>query len=737
MKRVFKKPTSKRRTQIINPEPDKATDKYALGGETALGGISKKAKDLGLYAADNALTTLTSGAGANIIKQDQYDNTGLGRELGKNQAYKESFDSQSPLAKMANKFVPGSRVENSGMNEAQMANYNQAMPFAQTGSKIGEMWTMRGLQGVGKGNNKGMAAEMGNTVMQGQTDEPYPVTSQNNMLNQGQPQINASGMMDPNNPNNPNYYGYQKGQGAYAMGGMQPCYDCGGMHQYAMGGEANAEVEKEENTLNPDGTTDQYDGPSHEQGGIPTELDPGTLIFSDRLKMKGTGKTFAKLNKPNNTDKEDKILDDVKSSSLAKHTASLMKHAKNQASLALFNEQESLKQSKIDSYTKRLGGKMEVNNDGQPEYKSGGKHWIQKAVNPKHKGFCTPMTKATCTPHRKALAMTFKKHHGFHKEGGIQEYPDGGFTVPKQPTYNQGMIPDTNYAGLDAKGFPIDPRGRRLTTEEQLGFNRPSITQGNFSDSNVTRPQMSLMNPNVGMQTGTTTPNTNTLPGFTYVNDPSKGTYQQQWDAHLRTVNLSKPGFAGGGKFMPVAKEIGMGLLQNAGSIYDLDRSQQPVHEEYGRMNPSLLDPTASLRDADIASKSAAYDLADRSSGNAGNYLANRIQLAGMTTLNKDKIRREYNNMNAGIKNSAQQYNLETGKQETIANLQNQAQTRNIKGQAISNIGTNIMSQSRDNKLEKADLDKIELIKQMYPAIKYNKDLVGYLENKYKIKFGE
>jgi hypothetical protein len=35
--------------------------------------------------------------------------------------------------------------------------------------------------------------------------------------------------------------------------------------------------------------------------------------------------------------------------------------------------------------------------------------WIQKAINPKHKGYCTPMTKATCTPKRKALAMTLKK----------------------------------------------------------------------------------------------------------------------------------------------------------------------------------------------------------------------------------------------------------------------------------------------------------------------------------------
>lgn len=37
------------------------------------------------------------------------------------------------------------------------------------------------------------------------------------------------------------------------------------------------------------------------------------------------------------------------------------------------------------------------------------KKWIQKAVDPKHKGYCTPMTKPTCTPARKALAKRFKK----------------------------------------------------------------------------------------------------------------------------------------------------------------------------------------------------------------------------------------------------------------------------------------------------------------------------------------
>lgn len=37
------------------------------------------------------------------------------------------------------------------------------------------------------------------------------------------------------------------------------------------------------------------------------------------------------------------------------------------------------------------------------------KNWIKGAINPEHKGYCTPMTKPTCTPKRKALAMTLKK----------------------------------------------------------------------------------------------------------------------------------------------------------------------------------------------------------------------------------------------------------------------------------------------------------------------------------------
>ena len=61
-----------------------------------------------------------------------------------------------------------------------------------------------------------------------------------------------------------------------------------------------------------------------------------------------------------------------------------------------------------------------------PRNKKGGssKNWIQKAVNPKHKGYCTPMTKSTCTPKRKALARTFKKMAKArkHENGGLLDF---------------------------------------------------------------------------------------------------------------------------------------------------------------------------------------------------------------------------------------------------------------------------------------------------------------------------
>jgi hypothetical protein len=90
-------------------------------------------------------------------------------------------------------------------------------------------------------------------------------------------------------------------------------------------------------------------------------------------------------------------------------------------------------------------------NDGSLEFKKGG--WIQKAVNPAHKGYCTPMTKKTCTPRRKAFAETMKKHHGFHEDGG-NIYAEGGNITPekidrKQLAIEKLISKEANLKGVD------------------------------------------------------------------------------------------------------------------------------------------------------------------------------------------------------------------------------------------------------------------------------------------------
>ena len=69
------------------------------------------------------------------------------------------------------------------------------------------------------------------------------------------------------------------------------------------------------------------------------------------------------------------------------------------------NSADSVRAKDLDpAIIKRLA---EQKNGGKTPKAKDGK-WIQKAINPKHKGYCTPMTKATCTPKRKALAKTIK-----------------------------------------------------------------------------------------------------------------------------------------------------------------------------------------------------------------------------------------------------------------------------------------------------------------------------------------
>ncbi len=155
--------------------------------------------------------------------------------------------------------------------------------------------------------------------------------------------------------------------------------------QFAMGGVMKY----------PNGGTEftQFNEPSHEQQnpnvpnipGGQVELDEnmvGNKIFTARFGPNGKkGPTFADLNKKNNTNKEDKILEDDKASSLAKSTAKSLKEFKLINSERIFQSQEQLKQEKVANYAKRMGlpaynpqtnSQQEFRNGGIKQYAGGG-----------------------------------------------------------------------------------------------------------------------------------------------------------------------------------------------------------------------------------------------------------------------------------------------------------------------------------------------------------------------------
>jgi len=146
--------------------------------------------------------------------------------------------------------------------------------------------------------------------------------------------------------------------------------------------------------------------------------------------------------------------------------------------------------------------------------KSGG--WIKDAINPKHKGYCTPMTKATCTPKRKTLAKTFKKHYGFHENGGVIPKAEEGWenigennpVINQVDTSNMGNYSQSYNSGL---GSTVNPDGTISVSQglpSNYGMNSPSIDPqsppNNYDYSNPPSmgemdaiPKPKKLNPNI------------------------------------------------------------------------------------------------------------------------------------------------------------------------------------------------------------------------------------------------
>lgn len=563
-------------------------------------------------------------------------------------------------------------------------------------------------------------------------------------------------------------------------------FRAGGMmgDKYGNGGAvprefANSEVELEENTLNPDGSTNQYDGASHEAGGIPTNLDAGTLIFSDKLKM--GGKTFAKLNKPNMTHKEDKILSDDKASAMSKLTANLMKQAKNKSSVELFEAQEALKQSKLDSYTKRLGGIMKYPNGGITpiQYKQAQSDsltlynaGLQSNKRPyyDYPGTTDAMQRlqGINSTNGKIVAPEPIQGEAYGNQAGYNGGYNVKFQKPTMIPYNQTQIPADNN-GIEKVESYAQPIGKpvnhpvynqyipginqskqRVVKEEfrKGGVKLPQYDEGGAFIDGVWVPNSSYKPGTMGFNDSGNTPNNpsnyslqssynpNVLP-WNRTNDSKQGPNgkseqyvndnpQQQFQEETLNNNTNS--------YFPETKSNkfdwkGLGTqalsfaANNAGNIFDLARADKTETRKYNRATENLVTPN--FRDADQKYLYMKNALKGASLGASG-YLANLQQAHVNNVLNKAQIQQAADNTNAGIKNQVSQYNTGIANEEILANAKIRANARNIKQSAIASIGSNTANQMNDVRNTNMDKKKMEGLIKMYPSLSKDPKMLEY-----------
>lgn len=168
----------------------------------------------------------------------------------------------------------------------------------------------------------------------------------------------------------------------------------------------NVEVEGGEFIQLPDMSTQHVYGPSHEKGGVHTNLPDGARVFSDHIKPFGSKKTYAQLAKKYDTEKYRKVLDNPYADDVDRNTAKLM-FEKNQSILnELFEDQQ------------RQNG----NSDGTDQAKNMAKFGLDLKKGEK-------------------LSFTDPFEYGGVYGGGYAEFQDGGGYGYTTSTRNNWALP--------------------------------------------------------------------------------------------------------------------------------------------------------------------------------------------------------------------------------------------------------------------------------------------------------
>ena len=112
--------------------------------------------------------------------------------------------------------------------------------------------------------------------------------------------------------------------------------------RYSSGGENNVEIEGGEFIQLPNFETEMASGPSHSNGGIPTNLPDQTRVYSNSLKPEGSKKTFAQMAKNYDITPYKKTLENPFAKQVDKDTASIMMQRNQKILDDLFRDQQIL-----------------------------------------------------------------------------------------------------------------------------------------------------------------------------------------------------------------------------------------------------------------------------------------------------------------------------------------------------------------------------------------------------------
>ena len=173
---------------------------------------------------------------------------------------------------------------------------------------------------------------------------------------------------------------------------------------------------------------------------------------------------------------------------------------------------------------------------------------------------------------------------------------------------------------------------------------------------------------------------------------------------------------AGGGsgqnysQYANIASQILQGVGQNVGNLYDLKRGKETEVEKYDRLTANLLNADATKANNKRLYKNNLDALKGAVSGNPSAYIQSRIGMA-INRMQQDELAQQaVDNANASILNTTGAANQQISTNEKIANAQNRAMGRNLKSNAYSKIGQNIMGQTLDANATKMDSKTLDAI---------------------------